>query len=92
LQASVDTIDHLKTKHLYTLIENSLIKKIEEAEDLLALFSEQATGDLGATSVLARWTCPGCNYSNHPREQERSCGHCSRARPETKIAWFPNDE
>jgi len=88
LKKPVDTIDHLKTKHLYTLIENSLIKKIEEAEDLLSLFSETAMGAVVPTSVLARWTCASCSYSNHPVEQEKQCGHCSKPRPEVKILWF----
>eukprot|EP01127_Copromyxa_protea_P018307 TRINITY_DN572_c0_g1_i2.p1 TRINITY_DN572_c0_g1~~TRINITY_DN572_c0_g1_i2.p1 ORF type:complete len:570 (-),score=109.24 TRINITY_DN572_c0_g1_i2:110-1762(-) len=88
LKEPAATIDHLKTKHLYTLIENSLIKKIEEAEDLLALFSEASTGNVIPQSVLARWTCPSCDYSNHPVEQEKACGHCSKPRPEVKILWF----
>jgi len=91
LSLDVHTIDHLKTKHLYKLIENSLIKKIEEAEDLLALFSEESMGDLGATSFLGRWTCQHCNYNNHPKQQEKQCGHCSKPRPEIKVVWFPTD-
>eukprot|EP01126_Amoeba_proteus_P059481 TRINITY_DN7771_c0_g1_i13.p1 TRINITY_DN7771_c0_g1~~TRINITY_DN7771_c0_g1_i13.p1 ORF type:complete len:584 (+),score=91.91 TRINITY_DN7771_c0_g1_i13:1-1752(+) len=88
LNQPVHLLDHLKTKHIYTLIEENLIKKIEEAEDLLALFSDQAMEELNSQSLLARWTCPSCNYSNHPVEQEKKCGHCSYVRPEVKILWF----
>jgi len=91
LNEPVTTIDHLKTKHLYTLIENSLIKQIEEAEDLLSLFSEKAMGSVVPQSVLSRWSCPSCGYSNHPVEQEKACGHCSKPRPEVKILWFSTD-
>eukprot|EP01127_Copromyxa_protea_P011215 TRINITY_DN2803_c0_g1_i1.p1 TRINITY_DN2803_c0_g1~~TRINITY_DN2803_c0_g1_i1.p1 ORF type:complete len:616 (+),score=131.37 TRINITY_DN2803_c0_g1_i1:1825-3672(+) len=91
LNLPVASLDHLKTKHLYTLIESNLIKKIEDAQDLLALFSEKAIGKVESQSVLARWTCPACNYSNHPVEQEKSCGYCQKARPEVKIVWFGSD-
>eukprot|EP01126_Amoeba_proteus_P002583 TRINITY_DN10807_c0_g1_i8.p1 TRINITY_DN10807_c0_g1~~TRINITY_DN10807_c0_g1_i8.p1 ORF type:complete len:475 (-),score=65.38 TRINITY_DN10807_c0_g1_i8:109-1533(-) len=84
-----DIEDDLKVKHLSRSIEDNLVKKIEEAEDLLALFSEAPTSLIKNVSVLARWSCTSCNYSNHPVEQEKQCGHCGFARPEVKIVWFP---
>jgi len=59
---------------------------------MLALFSEKAMGTVVPQSVLARWTCPSCSYSNHPAEQEKTCGHCSKPRPEVKILWFDTDD
>jgi ariadne-1 len=94
LERPIETIDHLKTKALYTLLENNLIKQIEESDDLLLMFSEKKTGNLSSVSVLARWTCPkeGCNYSNHPVEQAKQCLLCSTPRPEVKMSWFPDDK
>jgi len=94
LEEPVDVIDHLATKRMYTLLENNLIKPIEDAEDLLAMFSEKKTGNLASTSALSRWTCPSptCNYSNHPTEQPTKCLHCNTPRPEVKMSWFPSDE
>jgi len=93
LEQPVNTIDHLKTKALYTLLENNLIKQIEQSEDLLSMFSEKKLGNISETSALSRWICPknGCKYSNHPVEQATKCLLCSTPRPEVKIAWFPDD-
>jgi len=93
LKKPVDVIDHLDSKRLFTMLENNLLKQVEESEDLLAMFSLKKSGDLSNTSALARWTCPkeSCRYSNHPVEQAKKCLLCQTDRPEVKISWFPAD-
>jgi len=87
LSMSAATIDHLNTKRIYTILENSLIKQIEGSDDLMSLFSEKETGKVGPTT-LGRWTCKSCNYSNHPTEQLKSCGHCGKEREFIAVSWF----
>jgi len=81
------TIDHLKTKRIYTLLENNLIKQIEDSDDLMSLFSEKQTGKVGP-STLGRWTCKHCGYNNHPEQQAKQCGHCSKPREAVASSWF----
>lgn len=92
LEKPVDQLDHLLTKRQYTMLQDNLIKQIEEAEDLLSMFSEKKSGNLGSVSALSRWTCPKkeCNYSNHPVEQAKACLLCKTPRPEVTMSWFPD--
>jgi len=81
------TIDHLSTKRIYTILQDNLIKQIEESDDLMSLFSSKQTGDVGP-STLGRWTCQKCKYSNHPETQKDRCGHCSVPREQVASTWF----
>jgi len=87
LEKSAGNIDHLKTKGVYTILQNNLIKQIEDSDDLMSLFSSKQTADIGPTT-LGRWTCQSCKYSNHPTEQEKQCGHCSKPREQVASTWF----
>jgi len=89
LEQPAATIDHLNCKRVYTILEKNLIRQIEDAEDLLSLFSEKQIGTQQTVSVLAKWTCPSCNYSNHPETQAKKCGSCQKERPFVAVLWFP---
>lgn len=90
LEQSASVIDHLNCKNIYTILEKNLIRQIEDAEDLLALFSEKQIGAAQTVSVLKPWTCPGCNYNNNPETQAKKCGSCHKDRPFVPVLWFPD--
>jgi len=92
LERPAATIDHLACKNMYTLLEKNLIRQIEEAEDLFALFSEKQIGAQATVSLLKPWTCPSCNYNNHPETQKKKCGSCGKERPFVAVMWFPEDK
>jgi ariadne-1 len=89
LEQPAATIDHLTCKNIYQILEKNLIRQIEDAEDLLSLFSEKQIGQTQTQSVLKPWSCPSCNYNNHPETQAKKCGSCQKERPFVPVLWFP---